>query len=126
MSIVLIENLSNKMKTFLIENVDLLQGKDAVEVLFKTLKTSPQFTEFGDEKIIMTWGIIDNPKGEYAYHQNILINNKTTFNQYWDEVGPYIRDKYLSGNMSYSQTVVNRFKVLVWDASDLKNKNTIK
>lgn len=123
MSIVLIENLDNRMKSFLIENIHLLQGKDAMESLFNTLKSTPQFTEFGVDKIRMTRGIIVDPKGEYAYHQNTLINNSRTFEEFRAEVGPYIQEKYLSGSQSYSQTVVNRFKVLVWDASDLKNKH---
>ena len=123
MFIVLIENLDNRMKSFLIENIDLLQGKEAMESLFNTLKSTPEFTDFGDDKIIITWGIIDETKREYAYHQNTLINNNTTFEEFWAEVEPYNQEKYLSGNLSYSQTVVNRFKVLVWDASDLKNKH---
>ena len=45
------------MKSFLIENIDLLQGKEAMESLFNTLKSTPEFTEFGDDKIIITWGI---------------------------------------------------------------------
>ena len=39
MFIVLIENLDNRMKSFLIENIDLLQGKEAMESLFNNLKT---------------------------------------------------------------------------------------
>ena len=76
----------------------------------------------GDQKFIMTWGLINEPETEYSIHQNILINNQTTFKEFWNIVGPFIQDKYLTGTVSYSTTIANRFKVLVWDANQIKNK----
>lgn len=95
MLVLLIE--CHRMKTFFLDNSNLLEGKEAIEVLFKTLMSNEICKSFGDEKIIITFGLIDNPKGEYAYQQNILINNNTTFEEFWEQVGPFIQDKYIQG-----------------------------
>ena len=54
-------------------------------------KDSSEFNEFGESKILMAWAVVNDPLTEFAYHQNVLIDNSTTFDAYWEQVGPLIK-----------------------------------
>lgn len=62
-------------------------------------------------------------------HHNVLINNKTKFNQYYELVKDAITTNYDHG---YPLEVINYFKVRVWNMDNFQNKhikitkNTIK
>ena len=53
-------------------------------------------------------------------HHNILINNNTTFKQYYNQIKDHINDLHDDG---YEINKVNYFKVLVWNVDHLANKN---
>ena len=52
-------------------------------------------------------------------HHNILINNNTTFKQYYNQIKDHINDLHDDG---YEINKVNYFKVLVWNVDHLANK----
>ena len=87
--------LSDRMRMYIINNSNLLTGKEAMLTLYHTLSTNPNYIYFCEEKVIMTWGVLNYPQCEFAYHHNVLVNNNTTFNEFWKEIGPHIQEKYI-------------------------------
>ena len=59
-------------------------------------------------------------KQTFSFHHNILINNNTTFKQYYNQIKDHINDLHDDG---YEINKVNYFKVLVWNVDHLANKN---
>ena len=62
-------------------------------------------------------------KQTFSFHHNILINNNTTFKQYYNQIKDHINDLHDDG---YEINKVNYFKVLVWNVDHLANKKKIK
>jgi hypothetical protein len=74
----------DKQLVFWIDNPGLLSHKAVVKSIFKALKTNDDFKSFGRRKTLIIQAIID---GQYrSFHENILINNQTTFKKYWEVV----------------------------------------
>ena len=63
------------------------------------------------------------PSTSFLIHHNVLITNDTSFDKYWDKVKDYVQEKYLSGSEGYSQSVVNVYRVFVWNMDEMSNKN---
>ena len=63
------------------------------------------------------------PSTSFLIHPNVLITNDTPFDKYWDKVKDYVQEKYLSGSEGYSQSVVNVYRVFVWNMDEMSNKN---
>ena len=63
------------------------------------------------------------PSTSFLIHPNVLITNDTPFDKYWDKVKDYVQEKYLSGSEGYSQSVVNVYRVFVWNMDEISNKN---
>jgi len=101
-------------------NVELESSEQVLHSIFNILLANERFTKFGERKIIITSAIINN--SEFSYHPNVLITNKTTFEEYYEEVIQYISDNYDDG---YPCNIIPRFKVRVWNMDHLANK-TIK
>ena len=58
------------------------------------------FVNLGNNKVIFVIASYDD-LGERAYHPNVLITNKTTFSQYWDDVKEHVTEKFISGSHGY-------------------------
>jgi hypothetical protein len=51
-----------------------------------------RFIKFGENKVIITSSVIHG--SEYSFHHNVLITNKTTFEEYYNQVIDYIDSHY--------------------------------
>lgn len=78
----------------------------------------PSFINFGSKKIIMVHGIINNK--EYSLHHNVLINNDTTFEEYYETIEDIISLRYDEG---YDMDVIELFKIRIWNMDNIENKN---
>jgi hypothetical protein len=47
-----------------------------------------RFLTFGSNKVIIITGVVNN--NEYSFHHNVLINNDTLFEDYYEQVKDYI------------------------------------
>jgi hypothetical protein len=59
------------------------------------LKKDTDFKAFGRRKTIIIQAIIDGQ--DRSFHENILINNQTTFKKYWEVVKDLITKNYEDG-----------------------------
>jgi hypothetical protein len=107
-----------RFKIFTLNNPGLKEGKALLKALFTTLNNDPRFVNFSNNKIIIVSAIINGY--EYSYHHNVLINNLTTFNIYWDLVKDSIKPYFGEG---YGVSVIPIFRVKVWNGDDLRNKH---
>ena len=102
-------------------NTDLESSSEQVlKYIFTLLMSDDRFKNFGENKTIITTAYIDGD--DFAYHPNVLITNKTTFEEYYNYVERFITENYEDG---YPCNVIPRFRVRVWNMDHLANK-TIK
>nr|YP_009710786.1 DNA polymerase type B [Amanita thiersii]QFZ98735.1 DNA polymerase type B [Amanita thiersii] len=99
-------------------NKKLEDNHKAIKSLFNTLINDEQFIKFGYRKVILVNAYFNN--SYHAFHHNILINNNTTFDQYYEKIKDYIETTY---DYSYSVDVIPMFKVWVWNVDMYANKN---
>ena len=108
---------NDKQLVFWIDNPGLLSHKVVVKSIFKALKANKDFKTFGRRKVVIIQALIDGQ--ERSFHENVLINNKTTFKKYWNVVEKLITTNYEDG---YPLSVINEFKVRVWSMNEVSNK----
>ena len=113
---------NNRLLVIHVHNNNKYEGKRALNILFNTIKSSEDFVNFGSQKVIFVMAYYQD-FGEKSYHHNVLINNDTTFDEYWAKVEDYIHEKYVHGVHGYSQSVVNVYRVMVWNMDEMSNKN---
>lgn len=119
MKIVKVEHhTKGRFKTFTIINPGLKEGKELLQAIFITLTNDSRFIDFGYNKIIILSAVINGH--EYSYHHNVLIDNLTSFQTYWNSVKNSIKEKFGEG---YGVSVISLFKVKVWNGDELKNKH---
>ena len=92
-------------------NNHLLEQYKALKELHKSLFGSEEFLKLGYHKVILVMAIIG--KQTFSFHHNILINNNTTFERYYDQIKDNIENLHDNG---YEINKVNKFKVLVTNA----------
>lgn len=64
--------------------------------------------------------LIGNYKGiEFTYHQYILVNNETSFDDYYKGIKSYINKLYLIG---YEVHDAMNFNMRVWNMDNVNNK----
>ena len=107
-----------KCLQFHIVNKKLLESKLVLKFIFKLLMSNEQFINFGFKKVIIITAILN--EGEFSYHSNVLINNKTKFNTYYNLVRDNISTLYDHG---YSIDAIQFFKVRVFNMDNLQNKH---
>ena len=108
---------NDKQLVFGIDNPGLLSHKALVKSIFKALKANKEFKAFGRRKTVIIQAMIDGE--DRSFHQNILVNNQTTFKKYWSVVKDLITHNYEDG---YPLEVINQFKVRIWNMNDVSNK----
>ena len=65
-----------------------VKGKKPYYIYF--LHSNEEFKSFGFKKIIFIVTNYEELEEEKSYHPNILIDNNTTFDSYWKEIGEHV------------------------------------
>jgi hypothetical protein len=74
--------------TFHFANTNLKDSKEVLRNIFNILMNNERFLTFGSNKVIIITGVVNN--NEYSFHHNVLINNDTLFEDYYEQVKDYI------------------------------------
>ena len=78
------DHIKFRFKTFLITNPRLKDSKALLQGIFTTLNKNSKFVNFCNNKVIIVTAIINGH--DYSFHNNVLINNLTTFDMYWNKI----------------------------------------
>ena len=115
------QDLNMRCLKFVMVNNNHLEGKELFKGIYSTLMSDKEFINFGYNKIIILSAVIATNQ-EYNLHCNILINNDTTFEQYYDEV---VNDLSNYNNLEYGyhNEEILRYVVLCWNVDNEKNVN---
>lgn len=111
---------------FVFSNKELLPIFESLQSMFSILQSNDQFKQLSNKKIIITHigGIVTNTSGYdetvvINLHRNIVIDNYTTFNQYYSKIKSDIKPTY---HTLYGFETPNTFYVKAWKADHLMNK----
>lgn len=107
-----------RMMVYRLINSELLDSKIAIRRLYNTLMKDTDFLNFGKTKAIIVTAVTDD--GECGFHHNVLIENDTTFEQYYESIEDRLVTLYEDG---YKIDVIPQFKVRVWNLDHVKNSN---
>jgi hypothetical protein len=113
-------NDSARFLLFEFSNNNLKNYKLLLESIYTSLMNNERFTNFGFNKVIITSSVVYNR--EYSFHHNVLINNNTTFEEYYEQVSEYIDTHYDAEN-SYGIDVIPVFRIKVWNMDKFTNRN---
>ena len=99
-----------------LKNKHLLGYKELASCVYNTVFNLESFKNFGENKIMIISAY--NDETEFNYHPNILINNSTTFENYYSAIKEFISDR----EYSYGASVVFVLTVRIWNVDNLKNR----
>jgi hypothetical protein len=111
---------SGRFLIYILHNEDLVSVYESLKGIYNTLMNNKEFINFGEKKIIIVSALVN--EAEFNYHHNVLINNNTTFEEYYNSVKDIINTHYEYG---YPIDIIQNFKVRVWNL-DLKENENIK
>ena len=114
------QNKNLRYLKFSMVNNENLDGEDLFRAIYKTLFDNTEFIEFGFNKIIILSVTLESEQ-ENNLHCNVLVNNDTTFEQYYESVSKDLT-KYQTLKYGYNDEDIIRFNMLVWNVDHLKNK----
>ena len=114
------QNKTLRYLKFSMVNSENLDGEDLFKAIYKTLFENTEFLEFGFNKIIILSVTLESEQ-ENNLHCNVLVNNDTTFEQYYESVSKDLT-KYQTLKYGYNDEEIIRFNMLVWNVDHLKNK----
>lgn len=77
---------------------------------------------FGFQKILILSAVLENNNKEVNLHSNILIDNETSFEEYYNEISKDI-DNYYNLEYGYNNQTIVRYIVKVWNVDNHKNLN---
>jgi hypothetical protein len=104
---------------FTMSNNNSLEGENLFKGIYQTLMSNKEFITFGFNKIIILSVTLSNNR-EYNIHSNILVDNETSFEDYYslvsEELGNYNNLQY-----GYHNEEILKYNVLCWNVDDKKN-----
>lgn len=100
-------------------NNNSLSGEDLFKGIYQTLMSNKDFNNFGFHKIIILSVTLSNNR-EYNVHSNILIDNNTTFEDYFLFVSKDLSN-YNNLEYGYHNEEILKYNVLCWNVDDKKN-----
>jgi hypothetical protein len=115
------QDLNMRCLKLVMVNNNNLEDKELFKGIYETLMSNKEFTEFGFNKIIILSAVLATNQ-EHNLHSNILINNNTTFEEYYNLVSQDL-NKYNNLQYGYHNELIIRFVMLCWNADHLKNVN---
>lgn len=102
-------------------NNSLLEGEDLFKGIYKTLMNNKDFLNFGFQKIIILSCVLEDFK-EFNLHSNTLIDNDTTFTDYYQEISNDLQN-YNNLEYGYHNLNIVRFVIKAWNCDNLNNLN---
>jgi len=100
-------------------NNHLLEGEDLFKGIYTTLMNNKDFLNFGFQKIIIL-SVVLFSDSEHNLHSNILINNDTTFKEYYSTISHEL-DKYNNLQYGYHNESISRYVMLAWNVDNKQN-----
>jgi hypothetical protein len=100
-------------------NNNLLEGQDLFKGIYTTLMNSKEFLNFGNQKIIIL-SVVLLSETEHNLHSNVLINNDTTFEEYYSTISHELV-KYNNLQYGYHNEAISRYVMLAWNVDNAKN-----
>jgi|SRR5580692_1309675 len=114
-------NYDNNMRCLKISmiNNNFLEGDTLFKGIYQTLMNDKDFIDFGFQKIIILSVVLGN-NNEHNLHSNILIENNTTFDDYYLFVSKEL-SKYNNLQYGYHNQEILRYVVMCWNVDNHKN-----
>jgi hypothetical protein len=100
-------------------NNNLLEGEDLFKGIYKTLQNNKDYLNCGFQKIIILSVVLATDK-EYNLHSNILINNNTTFKEYYSTISHEL-NRYNNLQYGYHNELISRYVMLTWNVDNKQN-----
>jgi len=100
-------------------NNNLLEGEELFKGIYTTLMSNKDFLNFGYQKIIIL-SVVLLSESEHNLHSNILINNDTTFGEYYSTISHEL-SKYNNLQYGYHNEAISRYVILAWNVENAKN-----
>jgi hypothetical protein len=100
-------------------NKSLLSDTELFKGIHNTIMDLDEFINFGHSKIIILSVVLISDK-EHSLHSNVLINNDTTFEKYYDTIKNQL-DRYNNLQHGYHNEQISRFVIKVWNVDHHKN-----
>ena len=109
-------NRNGRFIQFSLFNKHLLENVELAEAIYHFLFNNKIFLNFGEYKIIIISA--KNEENDFNYHPNTLVNNNTTFAEYYNK----IRKDVIVRDYAYGSTAILYLTVTVWNVDDMRNK----
>ena len=100
-------------------NDNLLEDEELFRSIYNTFTSIDEYKNFGNFKIAILSCVLQNDK-EYNLHPNIVINNDTTFDEYYKIINDNM-DMYVKLHYGYNNESIARFNLTLWNADDKRN-----
>jgi hypothetical protein len=114
------KNTAGRFLSIWISNNHLLDSYEALREIFNTLKSNKDFNNFGSQKIILISAIHED--WERSFTHNVLINDTTTFEEFFVEVEKHLNKAHNIGSPSLND-VIGLFKVRVFNMDLISNQH---
>jgi hypothetical protein len=102
---------------FVLLNNNNLEGEKLCKNIYSFLFNNDKFLHFGESKVIFIAAF--NEENEFNFHPNILVNNNTSFNQYFT----LIKDRLIFEDYGYDCSDVTGLFVRIWNMDTNKNQH---
>ena len=87
----LVKDVNGRFIRILFDNEYCLTSNDLIKLTYEYLLNYTPYLEFGYKKVIIPYALLDEQV--YTIHHNILLNNDTSFEDYYEQVKFHISDK---------------------------------
>lgn len=104
---------------FTMSNPTGLEGKELFKALYNSLTNNQEYLNFGFKKVIIISAILDTLQ-EFNLHSNILVDNLTSFEDYYLYISKELNN-YYNLEYGYSSETIIRFVVKVWNVDNKQN-----
>lgn len=100
-------------------NSNMLEGEYLFSAIYNSLINNKEYLNFGFHKIIIVSCVLDNGQ-EHNLHSNILLDNQSTFFDYWLYISKELNN-YINLEYGYHNQTIIRYQVKVWNMDNLNN-----
>lgn len=114
-------NPNMRCLTLTMENDNLLTGEELFNGIYNTIMSNNEFKSFGFQKIIILSCVLEDFK-EFNLHSNTLIDNDTTFVDYYSEISNDLTN-YNNLEYGYHNLNIVRYVIKTWNCDNLNNLN---